>query len=258
MPLTARTPDRGATLSTDGLVIREFNGVGEADRFITVLTRDKGVIRAAVRGARRIKSRSGSGSGLLCFSRFCLTEGRDMYIATDVKPIEIFFELRNDMEKTALAGYFCELASALAPADEPADEALRLLLNALHFLKDGTRPLPLLKAVVEWRLLSLAGYMPRLDGCATCGRQTDTMYFSTLHGQLYCDSCPRPETVPLPSGTLTAIRRVCTGDLTACFSFTLPEKTLTPFCQSAEMFLKAQLGRSFKTLDFYHQVGAMP
>lgn len=242
------------TLTTEGLIIREFNGVGEADRFITILTKDKGVVRAAVRGARRIKSRSGSATGLLMFSRLRLIVGRDTYVVEDAQPLKTFFGLREDIEKTALAQYFCELAGALCPADEPAPDALQLLLRALQYLEQGARPLPLLKAAVEWRLLCEAGYRPALDGCAVCG-QDDCAHFSVLAGQLYCPAHVAADTVPLSAGTLAAMRFVAACPIEKCLQFSLGEPSLQQFAQLAETFLKAQLGRGFKTLEFYHTLG---
>ncbi len=245
---------RGQTLTTEGLIIREFNGVGEADRFITVLTKEKGVVRAAVRGARRIKSRSGSATGLLMFSRLRLIVGRDTYIVEDAQPIKTFFELREDIEKTALAQYFCELAGALCPADEPAPDALQLLLRALQYLVENARPALLLKAAVEWRLLCEAGYMPALDGCAVCG-QPDCAHFSVAAGQLFCSAHVADNTTPLSAGTLAAMRFVAACPIEKCLQFSLGEPSLQQFAQLAETFLKAQLGRSFKTLEFYHALG---
>ena len=72
----------------------------------------------------------------------------------DAHPIEVFFDLRGDLERLSLAQYFCELAGFFAPEAAPAGDFLRLILNALHFLTRRTRPLPLLKAVVEMRLLA--------------------------------------------------------------------------------------------------------
>lgn len=246
------TKERGAALITEGLIIREYNGVGEADRFVTVLTKEKGVVRAAARGARRIKSRSGSATGLLMFSRLRLIAGRDTYIIEDAQPIEVFFGLREDIEKTALAQYFCELAAALCPAEEPAEEPLRLLLHALHHLANGTRPAPLLKAATEWRLLSLAGYMPDIDGCAVCGGNADGMCFSAAAGQLCCAQHAPAGAMPLSAGTLTAIRHVISCPIEKCFAFSLSDASLKPFGDTAEAFLKAHLNRSFKTLEFYH------
>ncbi len=250
--MPAKTQRTAPPILTDGLIIREFNKVGEADRFVTVLTRERGVIRAAARGARRIQSRAGSSTQLLCFSRLRLITGRDAYIIEDAQPIEVFFKLREDITKTALAQYFCELAGALCPTEEPADEPLRLLLNALHFLAEDKRPHKLLKAVVEWRLLSLAGYMPQVSGCAGCGKTDGNMLFSTLGGQIYCPSCAPGGCLPLPEQAVAALRLVTGGPLAGCFSFSLSDGALQAFSDAAEAFLKAQLQRSFRTLDFYH------
>lgn len=237
---------------TPGLIIREYNGVGEADRFITVLTRDKGVIRAKVRGARKIQSRSGSATGLLCYSRLHLIAGRDTYIVETAQPIEVFFGLRNDIEKTALAQYFCELAAALCPADEPAEEQLRLILNGLHHLMENTRDPLLVKGIVESRLLSLAGYMPDLSACAVCGKEQGELYFSLTDGQLYC--AHHGGGAPLPDGVRAALSHVYTCPFEKCFAFSLSEPSLSAFEDISERFLKAQLNRSFKTLEFYHSL----
>lgn len=246
--------ERNETLTTEGLVIREFNGVGEADRFITVLTKEKGVLRASVRGARRIKSRSGSATGLLMYSRLRLVRGRDMYIVDDAQPIDVFFGLREDIEKTALAQYFCELANALCPTDEQCADPLGLLLFALRHLEKGTRPAPLIKAVVEWRLLTLAGYMPDVARCAACGETQGDMTFLPMDGQCLCRSHPLQSGLPLSAGARAAVHHVITCPLTKCFAFSLSEASLAVFGDAAEQFMKAQLGRSFKTLDFYHGV----
>lgn len=254
--MRTKTERTAPPLITDGLIIREFNKVGEADRFVTVLTRERGVIRAAARGARRIKSRAGSATQLLCFSHLRLIAGRDTYVVEDAQPIEVFFTLRETIEKTALAQYFCELAGALCPTEEPAEEQLRLLLNTLHYLAEDQRDPRLLKAVAEWRLLSLAGYMPNVTGCAGCGQTDGDMLFSVSAGQLYCPHCAPGGCLTLPAGAVEALRRTVSGTLNACFAFSLPAKSLHPFAAAAETFLKAQLQRSFRTLDFYHSLDA--
>ena len=53
-------------LMTDGLILREYDSPTEADRFVAILTRDRGIIRASARGAKRPKSRFGSSTQQLC------------------------------------------------------------------------------------------------------------------------------------------------------------------------------------------------
>ena len=243
-------------LTTDALIIRENNNIGESDRFVTALTRDLGVIRASARGARQLKNRSGAATKLLTYSRLTLFRGRDKYIIDEAEPLQLFFELHSDIERLALAQYFCELAGVLAPREEAAEPCLRLLLNALHYLCTGGRDSRLIKAVVELKLLAFAGYMPNLTACASCGA-ADAAGFWLLprDGILQCTACRRNAfdgALPVSVTVLAAMRHILYGPFEKCYSFTLPEDGLTGLAQVSEAFLLAQLGRGFKSLDFYH------
>ena len=79
-------------LTTDALIIRENNNIGESDRFVTALTRDLGVIRASARGARQLKNRSGAATKLLTYSRLTLFRGRDKYIIDEAEPLQLFLQ----------------------------------------------------------------------------------------------------------------------------------------------------------------------
>lgn len=76
-------------LEADGLVIREQN-IGESDRLITLLTRQKGIVRAFVRGARRIKSTYAGATQLLCYSRFSIYMGKEKNVIDEAEPINVF------------------------------------------------------------------------------------------------------------------------------------------------------------------------
>ena len=243
-------------LTTDALIIRENNNIGESDRFVTALTRDLGGIRASARGARQLKNRSGAATKLLTYSRLTLFRGRDKYIIDEAEPLQLFFELHSDIERLALAQYFCELAGVLAPREEAAEPCLRLLLNALHYLCTGGRDSRLIKAVVELKLLAFAGYMPNLTACASCGA-ADAAGFWLLprDGILQCTACRRNAfdgALPVSVTVLAAMRHILYGPFEKCYSFTLPEDGLTGLAQVSEAFLLAQLGRGFNSLDFYH------
>ena len=164
--------------------------------------------------------------------------------------------MHSDIERLALAQYFCELAGVLAPREEAAEPCLRLLLNALHYLCTGGRDSRLIKAVVELKLLAFAGYMPNLTACASCGA-ADAAGFWQLprDGILQCTACRRNAfdgALPVSVTVLAAMRHILSGPFEKCYSFTLPEDGLTGLAQVSEAFLLAQLGRGFNSLDFYH------
>lgn len=234
-------------LTTDGLIIRE-TPVGEADKFVTVLTREQGVLRAAARGSRKANSRSAAATQLLTHTQFSLQQGKNNWYIDDARPLHVFFGLKDDLEKLSLAQYFCELAGAVAPREEPAEDALRLLLNALHYLANGERSALLLKAIVEFRLLAEAGYMPDLTTCSRCGNAEGAFGFLPLEGRLICRDCGGEVLSP---AVLTAMRHLQGGSLQSCFAFSLPVAEQKQLAAVSEAFLTAQLGRSFATLDFY-------
>ena len=131
-------------VKTQGLIIREQT-VGESDRLVTVLTRDAGVVRAFARRAKNLKDSKSAATQLLCYSRLSIFKGREKYMIDDAEPIEVFFGLRRDIAALSLAQYFCELAYLMVPEDTDSEEYLRLILNSLHFLSKGTRPIRLLQ-----------------------------------------------------------------------------------------------------------------
>ncbi|MCR5484527.1 MAG: DNA repair protein RecO [Clostridiales bacterium] len=237
-------------LNTEGIVIRE-NETGENDRVVTLLTKDAGVIRAFVRGAKTVRNRNMSGTQLFGYSRLSVYRGRDAYTVDDAQPIEVFFKLRENIEYLSLAQYFCELFAFFAPTEESADDYLSLLLNALYLLSNGKRPQPLIKAVTELRVLCLSGYMPDIVACGECGKFSDeTMYFDCENGKLFCSEC-KGSGRAINMGVVTALRYICYSEPKKIFNFTLSDEGLKKLSELTETYMKVHAQRGFKTLDFY-------
>ena len=121
-------------ISASGLVIRE-QSVGEYDRLITVLTAKHGLVKAFCRGAKKANSKKLSATALLTYSEFTFNKTKDAYAVQEAEVKEVFFELRNDVIKMALAQYLCELAYEFCEEDYESEEILRLFLNSLFLLK---------------------------------------------------------------------------------------------------------------------------
>lgn len=237
-------------MNTDGLVIK-VSDTGENDRVVTLLTRDYGLIRAFANGSKKVKSRLHSRTQSLCCSRFSVYSSRDSYIIDDAQEIEMFFGLREDIEKISLAQYFCELALELAPEFDAAEDYLRLILNALHLLEKEKRPRGIIKAAYELRILTLSGYMPSLAECASCGKtESDHWIFNPDSGEVRCSACGGAGAA-IGNGVLTAMRHACTAEIDKVYNFTLPGESVRKLVTAAEDYTIAQTRRSYKSLGFY-------
>lgn len=241
--------------NTNGLILKEQN-IGEFDRLITVLTSNMGIVKAFVRGAKSLKSKKQAATGLLCYSRLSLYKNKDSYIVDEAESIEVFFSLRDDIEKISIAQYFAELALELVPEDENSNEFLRVVLNSLYMLGENKRPMLQLKAITELRILSMAGYTPNLIACERCGEfETPLMYFDMERGLLYCENCT-DEYAPfeLEIGVVSAMRHIVFAELNILYNFTLDDRSLENLSYIIEKYLLLKTGRSFKTLDFYNSM----
>jgi DNA repair protein RecO (recombination protein O) len=235
-----------------GLIIREQT-VGESDRLVTLLSDEFGLIKAFVRRAKSYKNQNLSATTLFAYSEFKLYKGKDAYVIDNAVPIEIFFELRQDIERLSLAQYFAQLTYFLGAEEQPSFEMLRLILNALHLLCKGNKDLRLIKAAVEMRMLCLGGYMPNILACYRCGTyESDIMYFDVQEGCIYCKDCFRNNALTAPLSVITALRFICLNeDITRIFSFKLSDENLTILCDICEKYLLSRVEGRLTTLEFY-------
>lgn len=243
--------------TTDGLIIKETN-VGESDRVVVVLTRDKGVLSAFVTGARKPKSRNAAGTALLSFSSLAITKTKDTYRITESEVQRVFFELWSDIERLSLAQYICELCRFLVPEELESEDFLRLALNLLHFLSKGALDIYTVKAIAELRFMTVAGFMPDLVGCRVCGKDTSgSLYLDLTGGDILCDGCRSADRhhgslVELDRTTFSAMRHIVYSDLNKLFSFSVPKEHAKYLSSVTERYLLAQTGQRFKTLEFFH------
>ena len=238
-------------LTTKGLIIKEQT-IGESDRLVTLLTADFGLIKAFVRKAKTFKNQNLSSTSLFVYGDFTLYKGKDAYVIDSASPIEVFFDLRRDIEALSLAQYFVQLTYYLGAEEHPAPETLRLVLNALHLLCKGKKNKKIIKAAVELRMLSLGGYMPNVLACYRCGAyESDIMFFDVEEGCIYCKDCFRNNAIPAPLSVISAIRFICLSDISRVFSFNLSEENLDLLCEISEKYTLSRADGKLTTLEFY-------
>ena len=245
-------------LTTQGIILRETT-YKEADKILTVLTRDFGKRTVKARGCRRKTSRLTAGSQLLVYSDLTIQERGEYLTLMEADPLEQFLHVRQELELLALASYFAEVTEAAAQEGEAASELLSLLLNALYALDKLQKPPRLVKAAFELRLLCLTGYEPLLDGCAVCGApEPEDARLNLSQGVLHCARCRSQVgggvSMPLSPGALAAARHIALGNPKKLFSFALSPESQRLLSDACEAFLMTQQERGFRTLDYYKQL----
>lgn len=243
-------------LTIQGIVLR-VSDYSDRDALLTVLTKKHGKLTLKARGLRRKNSPLAAVCQLLAYGEFTVFEYRGQYSINEAHVINLFQNLRSDLEHLSLASYFAQVTEVLSQEDYPTPELQSLLLNCLYGLSDLGLSSDQVKAVFELRAACLSGYTPDLFGCHVCGSQTPDR-FDLSSGLLECQSCRDSAStgirLPITPGILDAMRYICFCDPKKLFSFRLNREELQRLSELTEGFLTTQLERGFSALDYYKKL----
>src|SRR5689334_11560075 len=92
-----------------GIVLKRSD-VGEADRLLTLLTAERGKLRAVAKGARKPTARKTGHVELFNQASFLIAVAREIDLVSQVDTLEPFLRVRDDLDRLSYAYYFAELA----------------------------------------------------------------------------------------------------------------------------------------------------
>lgn len=241
-------------LKTKGIVIREVN-TGEADKILTVFSRNRGRISVLAKGARRPRSSNSAGSQLLSYCDYVLFSGRDMYTMNSSEVLEPFYEIRNDLERLTYAAHLTDIVNDVIQENQPASKLLQLLLNSLHMLAKTDKPPELIARIFELRCLAIMGYAPYVGSCIECGATPQEGYsFSFRKCGFICarDSCREADrfAVELSPGAARAIQYIVQSRMEGLFSFGLSAGVLEELGRINRRYIRERLEKDYTKLDF--------
>jgi DNA repair protein RecO (recombination protein O) len=183
------TSNRDRVYRTEAIVLSRFD-LGETDRIFTLLTRDRGKIRAVAKGARRPTSKLAPSLDYFTRSRMILSRGRDLDVITSVEVLERPDALGERIDAFSHACHLAEVTNKLVPEQQDVPEVYRLLSAALSELDRPGDPW-LLARWYEMALLALTGYRLDLYRCANCGNElrAEPNVLGISSGGLVCPDC---------------------------------------------------------------------
>lgn len=257
--------------SIDGVVVR-VRDMADHDRYLSVLTAEKGRITLLSKGSRSMKGQQMGVSQLYTYGNFEYYRRGDFYVLKGGTPIQPFYALSMDIDRLNLAAYFCDVACEITDEGEQAGDPLRLLLNSLYAVSKDLYPQEIIKGAFEWRAATLSGYGADLDGCRACGeREAEGLLLDVMNGCLVCSEClsrrgsvPRGREAyddireadvlcPISPAVAAALHYCAQAPMERLFSFELHEKEdLAAFSRAAQVYLLSHLERGFESLNFYH------
>ena len=179
-------------IETEGLVIKSYN-LAEADRIVVFLTHDHGVVRGVAKGAKRLKSKFGS--GLEPFSVVRLTYfQKDSVELVSIQKAELvrsYFAAASDPDFLQKFSYLGDLLAAFSPPHDPNETLYRMACACLEATAERPANLASVGVYFELWLLRLSGYLPDWSRCDECKRVLDETETADVRSNfhLICSGC---------------------------------------------------------------------
>lgn len=232
--------------------VRDFD---EADKIVTLLTREEGKVSAVARGARRPRNRFAAATQIFTHCQVSLFSGRKLDTLSQVEIRESFRLLREDLVRMASATYLCELVDETVQEKQRMETVYLLLLSTLHLLAAADIPPEPVVHAFELKLMALLGFRPVLHACASCGGALPPgpVRFSPGLGGVLCDQCPGEEgglVVRITRGAVETMRHLLEGDLRKAHLLRMGPDIRAEVARTLELYIGYRLERRLRSLEF--------
>lgn len=242
-------------ITTTGMVIAS-TPIGEYDRRVVLLTKERGKISAFARGARRPHSTLIGVTSPFTFGSFTLYEGRTSYTLMSASVSNYFENLRTDIEGAYYGFYFLDFANYYAREANDETMLLKLLYQTLKALVNPNIPNELIRYIYELKAVTVNGEGPQVFECMQCGSKEQPFVFSVKKGGVLCRNCAgqiKDGRKLLPS-TLYTLQYIVSSPIEKLYTFVVKEEVLKELGELVTEYLKEYVGRHFKSLEILETI----
>ena len=225
--------------------------IGEYDKRVVLLTKERGKLSAFAKGARKPQSPLGGAVSLFCFGEFTLYEGRTSYNIIQVSISNYFQELRTDMEAAYYGFYFMEFAEYYTRESNDETQMLKLLYQTLRALAKKSIPNALIRCIFELKAIYINGEGPQVFQCVKCADTTRPVVFSAKEGGIVCSACKQEvfDEMEIETSALYAMQYIAGSTIEKLYTFTVSDSVLQNLKKILARYISLYIDKQFKSLE---------
>ncbi len=244
-------------LKTERGFVLSASPSGEADKWVRLMTKESGRIRAFARGVRKPKSRMAPALEFFTESSFVLHPAKrgDSYSLSQAKVLNGHPDLKKDLTAIALLQLLADILLGCLPEGEPHP----VLFDGVRALLAGWEKEPAqreqLLAAFNLRFLREGGYPLEFTDCAECGESLQGKKANLVphRGGALCASCSPvgPSRLQVNPQSLAWLKKLLELPLSRATLLKLTPSQARSVLLTTLEYLQQTFEKHLKTLDFY-------
>lgn len=240
----------GEAVKVTGMVLSAMP-VGDYDKRLVILTRERGKISAFSKGARRQNSPIMAGSRPFSFGEFMLYEGRSSYTVSSMEISNYFTQLGSDLIGACYGFYFLEFADYYGRENVDESQMIKLLYQTFRALMNEKLDKELVRRIFELKAMTLNGEYPQMFSCTGCKREERLSHFSVKKGGMVCRECAHmaPDAILLEEAAVYTMQYVIASPIEKLFTFTVSPEVLTLFGMALDRHKAFYIDKKMKSLE---------
>lgn len=185
---------------------------------------------------------------MFCFGEYLMYKGSNTYHINSVEPIEVFYNIRTDLDKLQYAVHINKIIQDVTHENQNTYKILQLLLNTLYTISETDKNLDLVLSIFKLRLLCILGFTPNITECTNCNTKENMKYFSIKDNGFKCDICGRQDTscISMNESTKNAIKYTITSPPKKLYSFNIKDESLEEFKLITKLYFNEKLEKDYR------------
>lgn len=175
-------------------------------------------------------------------------EGNNTYNINSCDVIEIFYNLRTDLDKLECAANITKIVSDVATENENNYKTLQLLLNTLYMISETDMNMDLITSIFKMRLTSILGFTPRVTECVNCRATDNLTHFSIQDNGFKCEACSKQDTgaITMHAGTRDGIKYTIMAPPKKLFGFNITDECIKEYKLISKIYLNEKLEKDYR------------
>lgn len=242
--------------TVNAIVLKRIN-LGETDRIVTLLSREKGKIAGVAKGSRKAISRLSGASEVFTCARYQMATGRNLDVITQVDIRESFPRIHADLFRIAYAAYLIEVIDRFTDEDEHCPNLFDLLLSALFLMERPNDP-EIVARMFDLQLMREIGYEPVLDMCLRCSEPLGDgkTAFSPSMGGMVCRKCGYmpDDAISLTDESRGAMIQLLNADASELEQMSVSRECLDQIARVMRWYVRFRAERDLKSMEFLQTI----